>query len=377
MSVWLWALGLGHWASRAVPKAHRNSSFIVPHSSFTVAILVLAFLLPSGASLQAAEAGPAADEAKAKSDFEAAYEAGAAAAIGKKWAEAAKHFETALKALGDLPHPKKPVARVLLDKARNMAKREEALDTAAELLKLKQWAEAEAAYRKAAETLGETEVIKAGIAAAQAGARIGKDAAAQKPTPAVAPPALPQPLVAPPPVPAVEVKPVIQAVVIPTPLEVPAPGPLDREQWQQGPGSYCYWAGERLYLEEGDEGFKKVLTKDFAAAVALEARMDHRSQVCIELRPARDSSSKTRVVGWGSKEGSPPMLALDKEVIARGDARPPQERITLAFVRNGPRVEFYCNGKLIGHAQDAKSGQPYYLWVSGKGILDGAKVIER
>jgi len=335
--------------------------------------LSLAFLFLPGAGLHAAEPGQAAEEAKAKSAFEAAYEAGAAAAIDKKWGEAAKDFDAALKALGDSQHPKKAVARVLLEKARGMAKQDEALDAAAELLKLKQWAEAEAAYRKASLTLGETEVIKAGIAAAQAGARIEKEAAAQKAAPI--PP--PQSVVAPPLAHAPEAKPAVPASATPPPLEAPVPLVLDRDEWRQGPGSYCYWAGERLYLEEGDECFKKILTRDFAASVALEAQMDHRSMISLELRPVKDSGSKTRIIGWGSKEGSAPMLALDKEVIARGDARPPREQITLAFVRNGLRIEFHCNGKLIGHTQDAKAGQPYYLWVCGKGILDRAKVMER
>jgi hypothetical protein len=105
--------------------------------------------------------------------------------------------------------------------------------------------------------------------------------------------------------------------------------------------------------------------------------MDHRSRISIELRPVKDSGTKVRVIGWGSKDGSPPTLTLDKDVKATGDARPPQQQITLSLVRTGRKIEFHCNGKLVGHVWDSKLRQPYHLVVSGKGILNGAKVVER
>jgi hypothetical protein len=320
-----------------------------------------------------ANARGAEDEAAAKAAFEKAYEAGAAAAIEKKWAEAEKQFDAALKALGDNPHAKRAVAQVLLNKARDMNKQESSLTAAAELLRLKQWSEAEKAYKQAAETLGESDAIKAGIAAAQAGARLEKDAAAKSAASTAPPPVAPPP-VAPPPVP--EKKPAVAEKQAEA-LEVPHPIALDRDEWLKGGGSQCYWEGERLQLQEGDEYFKKPLRNDFAVTISLEARMDHRSQICIELRAPKDSGSKTRITGWGSKEGSAPMLMVDKDEKARGDAQPPREQITLSFVRTDRKIEFYCDGKLIGNTWDAKLGQEYILWVCGKGIMDGAKVVER
>jgi len=298
--------------------------------------LLCAALLSAPAA--AGEAGQPADEASAKAAFEVAYEAGTAAAIAKKWGDAAKLFDAALKALGDYQHPKKAVAVVLLNKAREVAKQENA----------------------GALTPDQPPPVEEKKPAA----------AGTKPAPAVAPPP-----VMPPPV-AEKKEAAATPAAVPA-LEVPEPGILDREQWFRGGGSACYWEGDRLHLEEGDEYFKKTLTKDFAAAIAIEADMTHRSQISIELRPLKDSGSTTRITGWGSKAGSPPMLMADKEVKATGDARPPREQITLAFVRTDRKIEFYCNGKLIGHTQDAKLGQACYLWVCGKGIMDGAKVVER
>ena len=335
----------------------------------------------------------------AKAAFEAAYEKGAAAAIEKKWAEAEKQFDAALKALGDVGHPKKAVAQVLLNKAREGAKAQEkeqsALVTADELLKLKQWAEAEAAYKKAAETLGESERVKAGIAAAQAGAVSEKNADATAAKEA-------------------EKKKEAEAIVAKVKaesdeerkksedakaarkkdeeeraaakikaehdeaVELPEAVALDRDDWQKGAGSSCYWSGPRLYLEEGDEFYKKLLKKDFAVTVALEARMDHRSRISIELRPDKDSGGgKAKIIGWGSKDGSAPMIEVDKDVKGRGDAKPSAEQIELSFVRRDKKIEFYCNGKLVGAAWDSKLGQAYTLWVCGKGIMDRAKIVEK
>lgn len=105
--------------------------------------------------------------------------------------------------------------------------------------------------------------------------------------------------------------------------------------------------------------------------------MDEQSRISIELRPEKGSDSKTRIIGWGSREGSPPMLMLDKDTKAKGEARPDSEQITLSFVRREKKIDFYCNGKLVGTAWDTRAGQPYMLWVCGKGIIDGAKIVEK
>jgi hypothetical protein len=354
-----------------------------PMRTFTLTIFFLASTL-----IGAGEA----DAAKAKTaelEFTALYDAGAAAAVEKKWSEAEKKFDAALKALGDNDHPKKAVAQVLLNKARDESKKQQAqaaaLGTADELLRLKQWAEAEAAYRKAAESIGESEDVKKGIAAAQAGAAAekapppapAKTEAAVVPLPKVeAPPAKAElpPAKAEAPASKPETK---TAAKEPEPLDLPNPIALDRDQWFKGAGSSCYWQGERLVLEEGDEYFKKTLSKDFAVTIQLEARMDHRSAIFIELRPTKESGTRQKITGWGSKEGSAPMLWVDKDIKARGDKRPPVEQITLSFVRTGRKVEFFCNGESVGHTWSERLDQPYTLWVGGKGIMDKAKLVER
>ncbi|HYF50263.1 MAG TPA: hypothetical protein VEJ63_12710 [Planctomycetota bacterium] len=333
-----------------------------------ICVSILAFVLC--AQVFSADPTP-----EAKAAFEAAYAAGGTAVAEKKWAVAAVKFEEALKAIGDADHANKAVAKVLLDKAKDMAKKQEGLHTADELLRLKQWAEAEAAYKKAAETLGESDEIKKGIAAAQAGAAAEKAGTA----PAVAEkkeePAPPKPAPA-------EVKPTPAetkpAEAKSTALEIPEPKAVSlegRDKWRKGAGSQCYWAAERLYLEEGDEYYDKVLKGDFAASAVFEAQMDHRSAIKIELRPVKGAEGK-KILGWGSKDGSAPYLAVEKDIRARGEKQPGKV-LTLAFRRTGLKIEFFCDGKLIGHTFDAKEGQPYIFWVSGKGIMDGATVVEK
>jgi hypothetical protein len=302
------------------------------------------------------------DETRARAAFEESYQVGTAAALEKNWPKARDSFAAAIKALGEYSHPKKGAAQVLLTKATEAAKKEPDLSTADELLRLKQWKEAEAAYRKAAEVAGETEAIKNGIAAAQAGAKAESTSLPPPPKPA----------------PKIETKEPAPAPKAEAPaLDPPQPIALDRDEWTKGPGSACYWAGERLYLEEGDEQFKKVLKGDFAVSVLFEAQMDHRSAISIELRSPRDADEKTRIVGWGSKDGSAPMLMVDREIKAKGDARPPREQFVLSLVRNGRKIEFFCNGKSIGVYNDTKPNHPYQLWACGKGIMDGAKVVQK
>lgn len=312
--------------------------------------------------------GEADKPAEAKAAFEAAYEKGTAAAGEKRWADAEKNFESALKALGEEAHPKKAVAQVLLAKSRENAKtqeQEEAKRKEAEAALAKAKAEADeelkkaeekAALRKKEEAEAERKKADAEKKAAEVEA-VRKKAAEEL---GAIPPSKKEPL-----------------EKIDEPVKLPDPIQLDREEWQKGSGSSCYWSGPRLYLEEGDEFFKKVLRKDFAVTIQLEARMDEQSRISIELRPEKGSDAKTRIIGWGSKEGSAPMLMLDKDTKAKGDARPESEQIMLSFVRREKKIDFYCNGKLIGTTWDARLGQPYTLFVCGKGIMDGAKIVEK
>src|ERR1041384_2795894 len=101
-------------------------------------IVILILFILAG-TLRAGEA----DAVKAKTaelEFAALYDVGAAAAVDKKWGEAEKEFDAPTKGLGDNDHPKKAVAQVLLNKAREMNKQQQAqaaaLATAHELLRL-------------------------------------------------------------------------------------------------------------------------------------------------------------------------------------------------------------------------------------------------
>jgi len=304
-----------------------------------------------------AEAGKT-DEAKAA--FEAAYAKGTAAAVEKNWIEAQRQFETALTALGDETHPKKAVAQVLLAKACENAKTQ-ALEIAAQEETKRKEAELARARAEADADLKKAEAELARKKAEDAEAVRKKEEAAKTATKTV--------VAAPAPAKSDEKK--DEAVTLPDPIA------LDRDEWTKGAGSSCYWSGARLYLEEGDELFKKALRKDFAVTIQLEARMDEQSRISIELRPEKGSDSKTRIIGWGSREGSPPMLMLDKDTKARGEARPDSEQIMLSFVRREKKIDFFCNGKLVGTTWDTRAGQPYMLWVCGKGIMDGAKIVEK
>jgi hypothetical protein len=318
---------------------------------------VAALFLNTPTVFSAEEIQPA-SEADAKAKFEITFAAAKSAVIEKKWDLAQQTLEKAIKDLGGFPHADKAVAQVLLEKAKTQLRNVELLHTADELLKLKQWAEAEAAYRKAGEIIGETDAVTKGIAAAQ----LGRQAEIAPAKPEIVP---------------AKSAPKIEAAKEPAPLDLQEPSKLNRDEWLKGAGSSCFWEADRLHLEEGDEYYRKPLTKDFSASIAIEAQMDHRSLIRLELRPLKDSGSKSKIIGWGSKEGSAPFLAVERDVKATGDARPPAEQITLSFIRTGAKIEFYCNGKLIGNTWDAKASQPYILWVCGKGIMNGAKVVER
>ena len=69
----------------------------------------------------------------------------------------------ALKALGERTHANKSAASVLLTKAQKAFYKDDALNTANELKRFKQWAEAEEAYRLVINVTGETESLKKSI----------------------------------------------------------------------------------------------------------------------------------------------------------------------------------------------------------------------
>ncbi len=106
---------------------------------------------------------PVLDDATAKKVFEENYEAGAMAASEKKWDLAQKRLTDALKALGERTHANKSAASVLLTKAQKAFYKDDALNTANELKRFKQWAEAEEAYRLVINVTGETESLKKSI----------------------------------------------------------------------------------------------------------------------------------------------------------------------------------------------------------------------
>src|SRR5438552_1684781 len=107
---------------------------------------------------------PVTPEAATKA-FDADYEAGVGAAMEKKWDVARLKLASALKALGDAPHVNKSTAQILLSKATGSLFKDDALVTANELMRLKQWAEAEEAYRKVVDVNGETEAVRNSVLA--------------------------------------------------------------------------------------------------------------------------------------------------------------------------------------------------------------------
>lgn len=109
----------------------------------------------------------AAEEAVNEQDpslvFEKRYNHGAAAVLDKNWVDAQRHFEAALAALGQRDHIKKQTALILVKKAQEESKKQRALYTANELLRLNQFKEAEEAFLAAKADLGDTEEIRQGL----------------------------------------------------------------------------------------------------------------------------------------------------------------------------------------------------------------------
>jgi len=97
--------------------------------------------------------------------FEKRYNFGATAVLDRNWVDAHRHFEAALAALGQRDHIKKQTALILVKKAQEEGKKQRALYTANELLRLNQFKEAEEAFLSAKVDLGDTEEIRQGLEA--------------------------------------------------------------------------------------------------------------------------------------------------------------------------------------------------------------------
>ncbi|MEI6232738.1 MAG: hypothetical protein WCT04_06790 [Planctomycetota bacterium] len=109
-----------------------------------------------------------ADEAS-KKVFDADYDAGLVALNDKNWPLVKSKMGSALKALGEANDARKSTAQILLNKAERLLIKDDALFTAGELVRLKQWTEAEEAYRKVVDVNGETETLRTSIMACRAG----------------------------------------------------------------------------------------------------------------------------------------------------------------------------------------------------------------
>lgn len=406
-------------------------------SPASIAFLAVAALLAVSANLRAEDAGD--DAERAKKNFEASYTAAAEAIKDDDWATAETVLDAALKALGDHEHPNKIAAQVLYKKAVKINTERKAaaaaLSSAQELLRLEQWEEAEKLFNKAKELGADTAAVQKGLDAIAAGK--GKTArenpaatepakpAEEKPTadagaPSTEPPAaegdgyktamraglealgkkdwdaavtnLEKALKARPGDKAAEsslaearrgkekaeaAKTAAAEPAKPAELPMPAPETLRREDWTQGSGSQTLWAATLLHLNEGDEVYKPKLSGNFRASIAIEARMDHRSFICIELRPDkkdRKGDTPKHIVGWGSKEGSGPYLKVDDETAGSLPTQPGAQQITLGFRRDGQRIVFYCNGQQVAETWKVPAEASLILYVTGKGIMNGAKI---
>lgn len=405
--------------------------------SASFAFLATAALLAASANLRAEDAGN--DAERAKKNFEASYTAAAEAIKEDDWATAETVLDAALKALGDNEHPNKIAAQVLHKKAVKINTERKAaaaaLSSAQELLRLEQWEEAEKLFQKAKELGADEAAVKKGLdeaAAGKAKAAGGKPAATEPAKPAEEKPAADAgaPSTEPPAAEvdayraamraglealgkkdwdaaianlekALKAKPGDKAAesslaearrekekveaaktaaaqpAKPAEQPLPAPATLRREDWTQGTGSNTLWAANLLHLNEGDEKWKTMLTGNFRISIAIEARMDHRSFVCIELRPDkkdRKGDMPKRIIGWGSKEGSGPYLMVDGETAGSKPGQPAAKQITLSFRRDGQRIVFYCNGEQVAETWKVPADAGLWLYATGKGIMNGAKL---
>lgn len=135
---------------------------LLPRLSF---LALLPFLILLAAPARAAE-----PDAPPRTGFDILYQAGIDASQQKRWLEASTLLSDALTLLGDREHANKRVAQSLKEAADHEYKKQNTLHTANELLRLKRWAHAEAAFLEAEKMTGSTAVIKKGIEAAQQGA---------------------------------------------------------------------------------------------------------------------------------------------------------------------------------------------------------------
>lgn len=162
-----------------------NSYCILTSSRILTVVCLVCAALSLGLSANSADAKPSApgetpkaaekktepvvDEATARKNFESDYDAGIGAVTEKNWTVAKQKFASALKALGDYPHPRKSTAQIMLNKAERLLIKDDAMFTAEELIKLKQWVEAEEAFRKVVDVFGETDTLRKKILACRAG----------------------------------------------------------------------------------------------------------------------------------------------------------------------------------------------------------------
>lgn len=357
----------------------------------------------------AGEAGPKVSPEKARENFEVSYKAGVAATAEKDWKTAEVLFEAALKALGSTSHPNKIAAEALLRKAKKInqsaapatpakatepakapdpvkppetpakkpdtvkptepaktpstvgtkpaekpkyASYDAALMAGLDALDARKWKGATEAFDAA---LG----FKPGDKAASVGLKRAQKGLGSVPATTTTKPKTVSTTT--------ETKPVTKpAATLPRPIA------LVRSEWSKGAGSDGIWAGRQYHLEGGDMKFRRSLKFNFQAIVALEARMDHRSSIYIELRPKNRKYPKVR--GYGSKEGSGPYLSVNKKVVGRGGAQPSSRQITLGFIRTGKQITFYCNGKRVAETWDIPAEEEVYWWVCNKGTMNAAAV---
>ena len=201
--------------------------------------------------------------------------------------------------------------------------------------------------------------------------------AEKKPEPAPAPVAEKKPEPVPPPevVKVQEPPKKVEVKDVPKQLELPDPIKLAIDEWEKGSGSSCYWSGTRLYLAEGDEMYHLPIRGDFAVQFQIEADMQQSSMIYIDVRP--DGKKAAIIRGYGSKEGSPPFLAVGKQTVAKAKKQPGLEQMTLGFRRTGKQIEFFFNSENVGETWDTPEGAVLWLWVGGKGIVDKFSIVKK
>jgi hypothetical protein len=130
---------------------------------------IFPLILSAAVAFAADEPAPLPRNADPIVQFERRYEQGAAAVLDKNWLDACRHLEAAMELLGPREHLKRPVAEILLKKAKEESRRQRALFTAQELLRLKQWEEARVAFIDARNELGDLPEIQQGLSAIDTG----------------------------------------------------------------------------------------------------------------------------------------------------------------------------------------------------------------